>query len=366
MTCGDCGQSFHRNEGYHRPEGFLCRACFNLRLEDPKYAALVERQLFGLVTDLTAAIKGPGASWSTIVVPKTAGARQAVDSLVGLAVGDALGAPREGEPFDPDWEKTDVRVDATAPWTDDTQMALSVVDVLLRKGAIDQDELAQGFAERYEPWRGYGSGMHVLLRELKAGRSWRNLRDVVFRGGSYGNGSAMRVAPLGAYFAETVVDYVAEQARLSAEVTHAHPEGVAGAVAVALAAWLAARSRSRELPQPNALFDVVRAHVPEGLVHQGLLVAEGLPSDAPLAHAIAVLGNGSTVTCQDTVPLALWIAFQNVDDFARGIRMAVSAGGDADTLAAIVGGIIAARVGLAGIPKDWRDAIEPLPLAPEV
>jgi ADP-ribosylglycohydrolase len=66
------------------------------------------------------------------------------------------------------------------------------------------------------------------------------------------------------------------------------------------------------------------------------------------------------VTCADTVPLALWIAAHHLDAFARAVRHAIAAGGDADTLAAIVGGIVAARVGADRIPERWRAGVEPI------
>lgn len=75
---------------------------------------------------------------------------------------------------------------------------------------------------------------------------------------------------------------------------------------------------------------------------------------------MARLGNGSWVSCADTVPLALRIAASHLDDYRGAVATAVAAGGDTDTTAAIVGGIVAARVSLAGIPPEWRDAVEPL------
>jgi ADP-ribosylglycohydrolase len=66
------------------------------------------------------------------------------------------------------------------------------------------------------------------------------------------------------------------------------------------------------------------------------------------------------VTCADTVPLALWIAFAHIDDYPAAIRHAIAAGGDADTIAAIVGGIVAARVGAESVPSTWRQRVEPL------
>jgi ADP-ribosylglycohydrolase len=115
------------------------------------------------------------------------------------------------------------------PWTytDDTEMALAILEVLQHHGGIDQEELARVFARRYRanPCRGYGGTAHGILEDLGAGVPWQVAASGVFDGmGSMGNGGAMRVAPLGAYWAD---DYTAvvEHARASAMVTHAHPEG---------------------------------------------------------------------------------------------------------------------------------------------
>jgi len=158
------------------------------------------------------------------------------DGLTGLSVGDALGAQffmvgrsfaelAAGRPPAGMWE-----------WTDDTEMACSVVSELRDRGHIDSDGLAAGFAHRCEPYRGYGGGAVVILHEIRDGRPWREAAGVAFGGqGSCGNGAAMRVAPLGAYHLDGP-RRAAEQAIRSAEVTHAHPEGIVGAVLVAVAA----------------------------------------------------------------------------------------------------------------------------------
>jgi len=288
-----------------------------------------------------------------------------MDSLVGLAVGDALGARDEGRLFDP--AATPVRAApppaVTIRWTDDTQMALSVVEVLLARGEIDQDQLAGAFARRYEPRRGYGAGMHRLLSRLRSGGAWREARFEVFPDGSFGNGSAMRVAPLGAFSADRPVEVVVEQAARSAEVTHAHPEGVQGAIAIAVCAWLAARSRGGTAPGPAQLLGTVRAALSaESAVAQGVRRAEELSPEASLAEAVEALGNGSRVSCPDTVPLAVWLAGRHLDHYEGAVETAVAAGGDTDTVAAIVGAIVAARLSPAAIPAAWRAAVEPLPL----
>jgi ADP-ribosylglycohydrolase len=165
-------------------------------------------------------------------------------SLDGLAVGDAFGtqffsfsSSRYHTYFE------DRRLPETRElwrFTDDTLMALSLVDILAHDGQIHQDHLMESFAAHYDPSRGYGASMHTLLREVRAGKQhWSALTKKQFEGqGSYGNGAAMRVAPLGAFFAHDM-ETLCVQARFSAEVTHTHSEAVAGAIAIAVAAALA-------------------------------------------------------------------------------------------------------------------------------
>jgi len=100
-------------------------------------------------------------------------------------------------------------------------------------GCINQDVLAKMFAEEYarDPQRGYGGAAHGILRAIAEGMSWKAVARRAFGGqGSCGNGGAMRAAPIGAYFADDC-ERVVYEARLSAEVTHAHPDGQTGAAA---------------------------------------------------------------------------------------------------------------------------------------
>ena len=208
-------------------------------------------------------------------------------ALDGLSVGDALGEtcflPENWNALIEDPRR------ARAPWpyTDDTTMALAIFEVLGEFGRIDQDALAQRFAARYRaaPWRGYGAGAHRLLAQILGGSDWRVAAAAVFRGGSFGNGSAMRIAPLAAFFAEDGFEKVAAQAALASEVTHAHPEGIAGGIAVAVAgayAWLNRNRRSTEAVK-RALFDTVLTHTPAGEVCQGIDARRRSPSTCRLS-----------------------------------------------------------------------------------
>jgi ADP-ribosylglycohydrolase len=281
------------------------------------------------------------------------------DSLHGLSVGDALGAQFfmvgrsqpdlvAGRPPAGPWE-----------WTDDTEMACNLVTELRDHGQVDQDRLAHNFADRCEPYRGYGAGAVVILHKIRDGVPWREAAGAAFGGqGSCGNGAAMRVAPLGAYFADDL-DKVVSEATLSAEVTHLHPEGIVGGVAVALAAAHAARARLAGVrPSPREFISSVLDRIDPGQTDRLIRRARALlPKSA--GEAAYELGNGSRTTAQDTVPFTLWVAANFLDDYPTAITTCVTAGGDVDTTSAIVGGIVAAYTG--SVPPEWLSAREPLP-----
>ncbi|MCO5172128.1 MAG: ADP-ribosylglycohydrolase family protein [Planctomycetes bacterium] len=289
-------------------------------------------------------------------------------ALEGLSVGDAFGQCF----FRPFTGKLLIRRRLPQTpwlWTDDTAMALSIVEVLDARGEIDQDALAIAFARRYmeDPRRGYGAGAHHYLAEIARGAPWRPVTQAVFEGqGSLGNGGAMRVAPVGAYFADDL-DRVAEEARRSAEVTHAHPEGQAGAIAVALAAALARRHRREVAPawpfadEPAAFVVQVMERTPPGATRDGLERALALGPSTSIAGAAGLLGNGSRVSAPDTVPLCVWAVARFGGSFEEALWQTVSAFGDRDTTCAIVGGVVALHVGEGGVPAAWRAAREALP-----
>ncbi|WP_329455668.1 ADP-ribosylglycohydrolase family protein [Streptomyces sp. NBC_01497] len=292
-------------------------------------------------------------------ISPTGGPEAARRSLEGLAMGDAFGERWFSRFREPEQARAQIK-DRRPPeepewlWTDDTALALAVHQVLIERGTVDQDRLAACFGLAYDAHsgRGYGYGMHVLLPELLADpASWRRLAPDLFDGGSLGNGAAMRVAPLGAWFAADL-DRTAREAALSARVTHAHPQGVAGAVAVAVAAALSARG--------ELSLDAVVDATPGGAVREGLARAAAIPFSAEPVHAAAALGNGSGIRADDTVPFAVWTAARHHDDLQSALWATAEALGDVDTTCAITGGIVGARTGITGAPADWRRRREPL------
>ncbi|WP_335933410.1 ADP-ribosylglycohydrolase family protein [Streptomyces sp. PTD5-9] len=282
---------------------------------------------------------------------------RALASLRGLAVGDALGSQffvpvnhpllkRRGLPAGP-WQ-----------WTDDTEMASSVVAVLAAHGRIDQDALAHSFAEHHDFDRGYGPAVNRLLRLVREGGDWRELASALFQGqGSWGNGSSMRIAPLGAWYADDP-EQATHQAEISSYTTHQHREAVVGAMAVAAAASLAAARPGP--PSPTEFLDGVIDLVPRSAVGAGLRRARDMLDYDDTGTVAAVLGNGRRTSAHDTVPFALWSAARNLGDFERAFWETAQAGGDVDTTCAIVGGIVAASTAGAP-PADWSERTEELP-----
>jgi len=280
--------------------------------------------------------------------------KDALLSLEGLSVGDAFGescfhlSPQQinnlSLPPGP-WR-----------WTDDTHMALSIVEVLQEHAYIHQDALANAFARRYseQPWRGYGGGAMQLLTGIAQGEDWHLAAPELFQGGSYGNGAAMRVAPLGGYYAGDPARAAHEACR-SAEVTHAHPEGQIGAMAVAAAAAIAAQDSH---PAGSEFIKAVLEFVPSGLVHTGLQQAIDIQPDAH-AEAVRRLGTGRCVSAQDTVPYCLWCAAHHLDDFESAMWVTVAGLGDRDTTCAIVGGIVA--LSARELPQEWIRRREQIP-----
>ena len=295
-------------------------------------------------------------------------------SLLGLAVGDAFGSMLDayGAELARRAAKRLISMKRPWRWTDDTAMAISVVESLQERGTIDPDELASAFARRFdrEPDRGYGAGADKLLRRVVAGPAGRDAAASLFGGqGSYGNGAAMRAAPIGAFFAPDL-ERVRTEALRSAEPTHAHPDGAAGAVAVAVAAAIATVG---ELPRDAMIGEVAR-WTPAGPTRDRLLRADQLGLAFDVQFAGEELGTGANVTSRDTVPFSVWAAVRHLDSYEEALWTATAHPGldlapnvisnfaiDRDTVGAIVGSIVVCATGVEGIPLLWREATERIP-----
>lgn len=286
----------------------------------------------------------------------------AMTSLVGLSVGDAFGQTFFGEE-EKVLDRISKRELRESEWyfTDDTVMGIAVYKMLEEYGEIHQNELAKVFADNYsKDWhRGYGGTAHDILQAIGEGEDWRNVSPKAFAGmGSMGNGAAMRVAPIGAFYYDNL-SKIKEQARLSAEVTHFSEEGIAGAVAIALAAGIVLESKIKSnILSATEIIEKIFYETPESDTKYAIRKALQVSKSSNIDFVVSVLGNGSRIISQDTVPLAIWCIAHYKDNYEEALWKTVSALGDRDTTCAIVGSVVALNTGIEGIPSYWTKSTE--------
>jgi poly(ADP-ribose) glycohydrolase ARH3 len=271
-------------------------------------------------------------------------------ALLGTFVGDALGMPFEGAAPTAIPERLtmlDARL-GRGTYTDDTEMAIALAESLLERGSIDANSLGRAFADAHDPRRGYGPGTTTVLRLVRSGLHPHEAAGSLFGGeGSQGNGAAMRIAPVAVRYADDRAA-LAEAARESARVTHAHALAVDAAVVQAAAIAAALRG---EAPLDAALAAAATAELERRLTRAARL----LDSELQPAELAVALGNRSTG--HQSVPAAIYAAAAH-ESVEAAITFAVRCGGDADTLGAMAGAVAAARTGAGAIPSHWVDALE--------
>jgi poly(ADP-ribose) glycohydrolase ARH3 len=279
-------------------------------------------------------------------------------ALLGAALGDALGRGFEGHPAPSASEVRDVlRAHGTLRYTDDTAMTIALAESLVAVGDLDEDHLAETFARHWhaEPWRGYGRGTASLLRAIAGGGSWRELAPAQFEGGSYGNGAAMRVAPV-ALLAGGDIPRTLDLARRSAQVTHAHPLGIDGAALQAGVVALALATPADETLDRRAVLAAAADLVTEEAMRAQLTRVGELAAHALPAEVATRLGHG--VDALSSVPAALAAALLAGGSMSDTIRYAIAIGGDTDTIASIAAAITGAHLGAEAIPDAWLTRLE--------
>jgi poly(ADP-ribose) glycohydrolase ARH3 len=299
--------------------------------------------------------------------------------LLGGMLGDVIGAPVEAE--SPGYiRKTFQNPDEilalkTVPellsgewevgrFTDDTQMSLAVAEWLANQEKLDGPSLLEGFCRAYEPWRHYGSGTRLILESFPNARDkWADLATAMFPQGSYGNGAAMRVAPVGLYLHNDLSGLV-EVARTSSMVTHSHSLAVQGAALQATAVAAVTRA-PLDTVQFLRILGVALARFEElgqdtSVYRQALAtISEGISRAATPEQMARRLGNG--VKAQEAVPMAIYCFLAHPGSFEKALEAAIFLGGDTDTIASMTGSISGAALGESQIPERWlRRVTEPV------
>lgn len=320
--------------------------------------------------------------------------------LVGSLLGDCLGAPFEGDfPISKSVLTSYVSklLDESAkgllpfrPYTDDTAMTRCLATSLIEKKGFHASDLAQRFTSEYfeQPKRGYGPNVVDVFHALKKG----NFEDPFgpaksqFEGtGSYGNGGAMRVAPVALFCHKNVAEMISV-AEKQARITHTHKNGYNGAILQCLAVHRAVASDAQAPINKAAFLDFLVEHMDTIESKGNKLVTDPAvdkpfttslqnmrrvlcdePQDLSAEEVAALFGND--VSAHKSVPTAIYAFlrsheplpfFQTENPFVRAIVLSISVGGDTDTIASMAGSISGAFHSLSGIPTSLQRHCEGL------
>jgi poly(ADP-ribose) glycohydrolase ARH3 len=282
-------------------------------------------------------------------------------AALGTMCGDALGMPVEGwsaEAIQQKYGRLDNMQPGRLPagsYTDDSQMMIAILQTLAHKGRMDGPYLAQRFTEVFEPRRGYGGRIHGVMERLAAGATWDSAGT-----DSFGNGGAMRVGVLGAFYADDPAA-CSQAAMDQCRITHHHPQGLAGALVQALAVRLACQlgAQGRQPDPENFINEIatsvesIDSHTSARLKAMPTLSRGDEENDVSrLSHAYAC-----DVTAAEAVPPAIG-AFLTANSAEQAIVIGVSLGGDNDTIGAMAGALAGAYWGLDALPDRWLQCLE--------
>jgi ADP-ribosylglycohydrolase len=282
-------------------------------------------------------------------------------AALGTMCGDALGMPVEGwsaESIRQKYSRLDTMQPGRLPagsYTDDSQMMIAILENLARKGHLDGPYLAKRFVDGFEPWRGYGGRISGVMERLAAGAAWDQAGT-----DSFGNGGAMRVGVLGAYYADNL-DACKQAALDQCRITHHHPQGLAGAVAQALAVSLACQYGAQGIrPEPEAYLKEIVNNIEniDSYAASRLRAMPILPMGDERGTISALCkAYACDVTAAEAVPPAIG-AFIASHSAQQAIVTAVSLGGDTDTIGAMTGALAGAYWGLDELPSAWLQRLE--------
>jgi len=282
-------------------------------------------------------------------------------SLLGLAIGDALGMPVEGarasyirnqlgrvrDFMDAPW-----RLLKAGQWTDDTKMMLCHARSIARCGRFDAEDTAREFIAWFESndWRGIGGATYESIQRLTGGIA--PLESGMKGEMAAGNGAAMRIAPI-ALLDCLDPERLRDDCRAAAVMTHDNLDAVAGALAVAYAVARAARG---DLAPHDLIADATAFIGPCAVADRLNIASRFLDAGMEIEEALARLGTGGYVV--ESVASAFFCFLCTPGDFEETVSRAVGGGLDADTTGAIAGALSGAYNGLDAIPTRWREGVE--------
>lgn len=286
--------------------------------------------------------------------------------LLGSAIGDAVG---ELAFHNSTVERLSSKLDRLTEliYTDDTAMTIGIAESLIILGHLDPEHLGETFKKNYlrESWRGYASGPPTIFASVaKTGVTYVEAAKSLFGGrGSFGNGAAMRIAPVGLVYQESPDLY--EKARLTASVTHAHPLGIDGAAVQAKAVALAVSLDPEDEFSPDEFLQSLIEFAKTQQMKSKLLMVQRLIAEnvSPVRAAQQI---GRSVTAHESLPFSIYSFLLYPQSFENCLFCSILNGGDRDTLGAMACAISGAYLGIGALPRQWLHKLEKRALIEEL
>jgi len=287
-----------------------------------------------------------------------------IGSLLGCAFGDVLGSAIEMQSRSdllnqyPDLVRDFLPAErgiGFGCYTDDTEMTLALARSMIRCNGIDGVDCARSCAAAFTPERGYGRSAIKVLTALQQGADWRSTGTMLFPEGSFGNGGAMRIAPLGLVCGHLDYLQLYEKVKAAIWMTHTHAEAIDAALLQARAIGLLLSVQ--ELPAWQEIIGQLLWYAPESSLNSQLLVLQDLLQKSATADDVAEKF-GCGVRSADSWPPAVWAALRFIDDPEEAIIQAVNLGGDTDTIGAMTGALVGALHGDRWFPSRWFEQLE--------
>jgi poly(ADP-ribose) glycohydrolase ARH3 len=275
--------------------------------------------------------------------------------LFGTFLGDAIGSYFDGWALEimPPLDAAFIAAHPPNTYTDDTQMTISVFEEMVEHGRIDQHSLMQRFSNRFSSWRGYGGGMLDVIEQWRDGGDIETSARSLYGGvGSFGDGAAMRAAPIALYYSLNECEEMVEQVRLCSTVTHTHPCGISGAILQAYCVLLALN----DVPSGEWIMRCLSLPLEGAFTIQLEAIRACVERPCSLHESAASIGTGAQAL--EAVPAALFSVLRNPGSFSEALLWAVGMGGDTDTIGAMAGAIAGAKFGMEGIPREWLAQLE--------
>jgi len=275
--------------------------------------------------------------------------------FLGLAIGDAYGAPFEGGTIERLlWKAIGKTKDGKKRYTDDTQMSIDIAQSFITQQRINQNHLAITFANSYRWSRGYGTSAAWLLKKIKNGADWKTVTRAKFKDGSYGNGAAMRAAVVALCYPKDLEELNKNITRCS-EITHAHHLGIEGAKLIAFVTFSALHNQSNE-----TIIDALPAWCLSEIFKEKVLYCiEALQSTKHTEIKLIKKNLGAGIAAAESCVTAIYFALKYRErSHDKMLTEIYSQGGDTDTIGAMAGAIWGAFNGVESLNKNRIQNLE--------